>query len=203
MTVNKATINLIKKFEGWRSNAYPDPASGGSPWTIGYGHTTAAGLPTVGPGLTITKQQGEEILQRDLVKYEDAVISKLMVDLTDNQFGALVSFTYNVGPTKFNHSSVLRKVNEGLADEVPSRLLLWNKAKINGVLTEMSGLTKRRKAEGELFMTAQQSTQPLPDSTMPPPVDDSFPAKPVHWIQRLADILSALVAYFKSFIGRT
>jgi len=194
MPVNKATLKLIKSFEGWRSRAYPDPASGGVPWTIGFGHTTAAGPPTVGPGLQITKSQGEEILQRDLGKYAKAVRAKVKVDLNENQFGALVSFCYNVGPGNFNKSSVLNRVNAGLFDMVPARLLPWNKAA--GRI--MAGLTRRRKAEGELFMApvfvAGDSHTHQPDD---PGVIAPKPPQSALW-----GLLRALISIIKAIFGR-
>jgi len=97
--------------------------------------------------MTITKAQGEAILKKDLKKYEKAVNDYVRVQLTQEQFDALVSFCYNVGPGNFKKSSVLRYVNARRFDDVPSRLMLWNKA--GGKV--LRGLTRRRAAEGELW----------------------------------------------------
>lgn len=137
-------IKLLKQFEGWRSKAYRCSAG---VLTIGYGHTSMAGPPKVTPSMTITKAQGEAILKKDLKKYEKAVNDYVRVQLTQEQFDALVSFCYNVGPGNFKKSSVLRYVNARRFDDVPSRLMLWNKA--GGRV--LRGLTRRRAAEGELF----------------------------------------------------
>ena len=137
-------IKLLKSFEGWRSKAYRDSVG---VWTIGYGHTSMAGPPKVTPNMTITKAQGEAILKKDLKKYEKAVNDYVRVQLTQEQFDALVSFCYNVGPGNFKKSSVLRYVNARRFDDVPSRLMLWNKA--GGRV--LRGLTRRRAAEGELW----------------------------------------------------
>ena len=137
-------IKLLKSFEGWRSKAYRDSVG---VWTIGYGHTSMAGPPKVTPNMTITKAQGENILKKDLKKYEKAVNDYVRVQLTQEQFDALVSFCYNVGPGNFRKSSVLRYVNARRFDDVPSRLMLWNKA--GGRV--LRGLTRRRAAEGELW----------------------------------------------------
>lgn len=145
--LNTAALELIKRWEGWRATAYPDPATGGEPLTIGYGHTSAAGAPAVKRGMTITRAEGEAILRRDLQKYVAAVEKLVKVPLNDNQFGALVSFCYNVGPGNFKSSSVLERVNAKRFEDVPLRLLLWNKA--NG--KTMRGLTSRRVDEGNLF----------------------------------------------------
>lgn len=137
-------IKLLKSFEGWRSKAYRDSVG---VWTIGYGHTSMAGPPKVTSSMTITKAQGEAILKKDLKKYEKAVNDYVRVQLTQEQFDALVSFCYNVGPGNFKKSSVLRYVNARRFDDVPSRLMLWNKA--GGKV--LRGLTRRRAAEGELW----------------------------------------------------
>lgn len=144
-TLNEASISLIKSFEGWRANAYRDSVG---VWTIGYGHTSMAGPPKVTSNLKITKAEGEDMLQHDLQKYAKAVDDAITVSLTPNQFGALVSFCYNVGPGNFRKSSVLRYTNAGNFKGVPARLLLWNKA--GGRV--LNGLTRRRKAEGKLFL---------------------------------------------------
>jgi len=82
-------IKLIKDFEGERLSAYLCPAG---IWTIGYGHTDAAGPPKVVPGMVITKKEADEILRRDLLKYEAAVDKAVIVPLAPNQFDALISF---------------------------------------------------------------------------------------------------------------
>jgi len=154
--LNKASLDLIKGFEGWRSKAYQDSVG---VWTIGYGHTSMAGTPKVHAGMKITKQEGEEMLQRDLQKYAKAVDEAVNVPLTPNQFGALVSFCYNVGPGNFRKSSVLRYVNAGNFKGVPARLKLWNKA--GGRV--LRGLTRRRVAEGVLFLKSPNA-KPLSQS---------------------------------------
>lgn len=153
--INAASLELIKRFEGWRDTAYLDAVN---VLTIGYGHTSMAGEPVVKSGMKITRAEGEAILRRDLVKYAKAVEDAVKVPLTDNQFGALVSFCYNVGPGNFRSSSVLERVNAKRFEDVPIRLLLWNKA---GGKT-LAGLTRRRQAEGDLFKAGSASTAPKP-----------------------------------------
>ena len=145
-------LRLIKQFEGWRNKAYRCSAG---VLTIGYGHTSMAGPPTVKAGMTITKAQAEQILKRDLRKYEKAVNNAVRVDLTQEQFDSLVSFTFNVGPGGFRKSSVLRMVNARRFDAVPAKLMLWNKA--GGRV--LKGLTRRRAAEGELFMSGSKESK--------------------------------------------
>lgn len=139
---------LIKQFEGWRSRAYRDPIG---VWTIGYGHTSMAGPPEVTQDMRITKAEGEAILKRDLVKYETAVSRAVKVELAQEQFDALVSFCYNVGPGNFRRSSVLRAVNARQWAVAARRFALWNRA--GGRV--LPGLVRRRAAEAALFAEAQ------------------------------------------------
>jgi lysozyme len=131
---------LIQQFEGRRLEAYKCPAD---VWTIGYGHTSAAGKPEVKPGMVITKQEANDILVRDLVRYEDAVNRLVKVPLTQNQFDALVSFTFNVGEGALAKSTLLKKLNAGDYDAVPAELMKWTK----GGGKELPGLVRRRRAE--------------------------------------------------------
>lgn len=146
MKVNKAGLELIKSFEGKKLTAYKDIVG---VWTIGYGHTSAAGKPEVVAGLTITDHQAEEILTRDLGKYEEAVEKAITVKMTENQFSAMVSLCYNIGPGAFAKSSVVKHMNAGDAKKAASSFLLWNKA--GGKV--VAGLTRRREAEKKLFET--------------------------------------------------
>ncbi len=167
--LNAAALELIKRFEGWRDTAYKDAVG---VLTIGYGHTSMAGEPAVKLGMKITRAEGEAILRRDLQKYAKAVEDAVKVPLTDNQFGALVSFCYNVGPGNFRSSSVLERVNAKRFEDVPIRLLLWNKA---GGKT-LAGLTRRRQAEGDLFKAGSVSTAPKPLPIPEPKPTSSIPA---------------------------
>ncbi|MEM7425177.1 MAG: lysozyme [Pseudomonadota bacterium] len=148
MRLNAAGLKLIKSFEGWRGTAYRDPVG---VWTIGYGHTSRAGPPEVYPGLKISRMQGQEILLRDLDQFAREIRPHIRVRLNDNQYSALLSFAYNVGATNFKRSSVLRFVNARRFSDVPARLMLWNRA--GGRV--LRGLTRRRAAEGALFVDAE------------------------------------------------
>lgn len=149
--INKKALDLIKDFEGLRLYAYLDPVN---VWTIGYGHTSMAGAPKVTRGMRVSKEEAEEILKADLERvYIPAVRRHVKVPLNANQLGALVSFTYNLGETNFKGSTLLRKLNagdyRGAANEFPR----WNRA--GGKV--LNGLTRRRKAEKELFLTPTSS----------------------------------------------
>lgn len=161
--VNEATLTLIKSFEGWRDTAYKDAVG---VWTIGFGHTSMAGPPEVKPGMKFTKAEGRAILLRDLKKYEDAVLKYVKVPLNENQYGALVSFCFNVGPGNLQKSTLVKKLNAGDYASVPAEMAKWNKA--NGKV--LAGLTRRREAEGVLFKTpvSGNAPSPAPKPSSPP-----------------------------------
>lgn len=144
MRMTEEGVSLIKRFEGFRAHAYRDAAGA---WTIGYGHTSAAGEPQVRADLTVTKAEAGLILKRDVDSFAQGVRRLLKVALTPAQFSALVSFAYNVGLSNFSTSSVLKAVNAGEPALVPRRLQLWVKA--NGRV--LPGLVRRRAAEAALF----------------------------------------------------
>lgn len=146
--INAAGLAIIKAFEGLATTAYPDPGTGGEPWTIGYGHTSAAGDPQVHPGLRITAAQAEDILKRDLLLFEQAVTQSVTRLPTSNQFSALVSFTFNVGPNNLRTSTLLQKHNAGDITGAADEFLKWVYA--GGQV--MAGLERRRKAERALYL---------------------------------------------------
>lgn len=175
MKTSRDGIALIKKWEGCRLTAYPDPGTGGEPWTIGYGHTSAAGEPKVKKGMKITQQEADDILVRDLVKYESAVMKALTVLPTQNQFDAMVSLCYNIGPGAFAGSSVVKKFNASNISAAADAFRLWNKA--GGRV--MQGLVNRREDERKHFLrTAVRPVEPLPPPPPPdvPPVEEPAPA---------------------------
>lgn len=142
--INQAGLDLIKHYEGCVLTAYPDPASGGEPWTIGYGHTNGTY-----PGQTITQVQAEDFLQDDLIGYERCVNDMVDRDLTPNQFAALVSFAYNLGCEALRGSTLMQNVNAGNFAEAASQFGLWVYA--GSPPQVMQGLVRRRAAEAELF----------------------------------------------------
>jgi lysozyme len=142
-TTGKKGITLIKFYEGFRANAYYCPAN---VLTIGYG-TTA----NVTKNMVVTEAQAERLLQSDLRKFETTVNSSVKVPLTQDQFDALVCFTYNVGSGAFKSSTLLKVLNQGRYDLVADQLMRWNKA--GGKV--LAGLTKRRASEASLFTTGK------------------------------------------------
>lgn len=135
MRTSQNGIDLIKKFEGCKLQSYKCPAGA---LTIGFGHTGS----DVKNGMKITQEQADEYLKQDLKRFERAV-NNLNLPLNQNQFDALVSFTYNCGPG--NLKTLVK--NRSLA-QIADALLLYNKS--NGVV--LNGLVKRRKAEQNLFL---------------------------------------------------
>jgi lysozyme len=170
MTTGPKGLALIREFEGCELKAYKCPAG---IWTIGHGHTTSAGHPAVKQGMTITAKEAEDILKRDLAKFEKAVCEAVKVPLTQEQFDALVSFAFNCGPTNLRNSTLLKKLNAGNYAAVPSELNKWVKAKGK----TLKGLVRRREAEGFLW-----STKAAPAVIPPPPdIEPINPVQPSFW----------------------
>ncbi|MGP9557228.1 lysozyme [Psychrobacter sp. AOP7-A1-24] len=140
-------IELLKDSEGLRLKAYQDT---GGVWTIGYGHTSAAGGMKVYPGLTITRAQAEQLLRDDLARMTYPVIDDLVkVPLTQGQFDALCSFIYNLGATQVSTSTLLKRLNQGKYNEAASQFKRWKYD--NGVVQK--GLVIRRAKEEALFLS--------------------------------------------------
>ena len=131
--------DLLKFFEGCELVAYQDSVG---VWTIGYGHTKG-----VTPGMTITQEEAEQMLESELAEYEGYVEKYVTVPLTQNQFDALVVWVYNLGPTNFRNSTLLKELNSGNYNAAGTEIKRWNKA--GGKV--LAGLVKRREAEAELF----------------------------------------------------
>lgn len=147
MKINERGLSIIKQFEGCRLTAYKDPL--GIP-TIGYGHTAGVKL-----GQTITQDQADTYLARDVGTAEKAV-SRYddTYHWNENQFSALVSFTYNCG------AGNLDKLLEGgnrTVEEISAKISTYNKGTVNGTKVVLSGLVRRRAAEKALFDTPVES----------------------------------------------
>lgn len=143
-------INLIKKFEGCRLTAYPDPGTGGDPWTIGWGNTFYKDGTKVKKGDKITQAQADELLQVTVDRFSEKVEGLLRLAISQNQFDALVDFSYNVGVANLSISTLLKKVNKNPNDPtIEIEFLRWVKA--GGKL--LQGLVRRRKAEVKLYFT--------------------------------------------------
>ena len=143
MRASENGIELIKNSEGCALKAYPDPGTGGRPWTIGYGHTHK-----VSNGDVITQAQAEQFLRDDLQLIYITIETSVKVPLNQNQFDALCSFIFNVGGGHFAKSTLLKKLNAGDYAGAAEELLRWNKA----AGKVLPGLLKRRSAEYRLFL---------------------------------------------------
>ena len=139
MKTSQYGIDLIKHFEGCELKAYKCPAG---VWTIGYGHTKG-----VEPGDEWSEDHANHMLEVELEEYEGYVSKYVTAPLGQNQFDALVSWTYNLGGGNLSASTMLKVLNAGEYDEVPNQMLRWNKA--GGKVLE--GLTRRRQAEADMF----------------------------------------------------
>lgn len=149
--LDTAGVELIKRFEGCAQlrrdgliQAYPDPATGGAPWTIGWGATG----PDIGPGTVWTQEQCDTRLERDLARYaEDVACAIGDAPTSQAQFDALVSFHYNTGAIA--SATLTRKHRAGDFAGATAEFQRWNKAGGRA----MKGLTKRRLAEAQLYST--------------------------------------------------
>lgn len=144
MRISNKGRDYIKGFEDLRLVAYPDPGTGGKPWTIGWGHTKG-----VKQGDRITQEQAEQFLSDDLAVFELTVNSAIKRPMMQNQFDAMVSLAFNIGGSAFAGSTLVKKFNtgdaKGAADEFPK----WK----NSGGKVMPGLVKRRAAEREMFLS--------------------------------------------------
>ncbi len=208
MKTSDAGLNIIKKWEGLRLIAYPDPATGGEPYTIGYGHTYRAGPPKVTPGMRISNAEASAILKADLGVFESGVYKLLKRPPTQAQFDAMVSLAFNIGIGNFSKSTVLRKFNEGDFAGAAEAFMLFVKA--NG--KTMQGLVNRRAEERELFLigTSKPVTLIKPEpATVTPKADSEVivsEPKPVYAHRRVwASVMGWLggggVATFGAFSG--
>jgi len=145
MEYSKEGLHLTEQFEGVRLTAYPDPGTGGDPWTIGYGHTGA----DIHAGLTITQAQAEEYLRQDVQKAAANVNTHVKVEITQDEFDALVDFAFNCGCGNLDTSTLLKKLNAGDHEGAAQEFLKWDMAGGH----HMAGLLRRRQAEAALFLT--------------------------------------------------
>ena len=149
--INEAGLDLVKSFEGFEPKAYADPVG---IITIGYGTTAAAGVGIVPKlGMQITEAQATEYLMAALNKFAGRIAPLIKAGVNENEWAAMQSLAYNIGPTAFGRSSVLRKFNAGDKQGAADAFLLWNKA--GGKV--LKGLVRRREAERALFLTSVTS----------------------------------------------
>ncbi len=140
-----AQEHLTIPSEGVKLYVYPDPGTGGEPWTAGAGHTG----PDVHPGMTVTMDMARAWLKQDLQTAVDDVNSHVHVPLTQHQFDALVDFAFNCGIGNFNTSTLCRLVNAGKFDLADDEFARW----VRGGGHILPGLVKRRALEKQWFNT--------------------------------------------------
>jgi len=139
MKISQEGIALIKKFEGCELEAYKCAAG---VWTIGYGSTKG-----VKEGDTISQEDADNLLLEEMHEYEGYINDMVTVDLKQNEFDALVSWVFNLGPSNLSSSTLLSRLNNKVWDDVPNQIKRWNKA--GGQVKQ--GLVRRREAEALLF----------------------------------------------------
>lgn len=140
MKISEKGLNLIKSFEGLELKAYKDSVG---VLTIGWGNTGSH----VKPGMIISKEQAENLLKQDVSRFERGVSELVKVQLTQNQFDSLVSFSFNLGLANLKSSTLLKKLNASDYSGAANEFLRWNRA--GGVV--LKGLTRRRQAEKDMF----------------------------------------------------
>lgn len=138
-----AAIQIVKQFEGLRFVAYPDPATGGKPYTVGYGHTAGVFKDT-----HIDTHMAEKLLRLDLEECLRCVDKRVKVPLNSNELSALLSFIFNLGCAAFSGSTLLKHLNAGDRSLAADEFLRWDKA----AGKRLAGLTRRRSAERDLFL---------------------------------------------------
>ncbi|MFY0732297.1 lysozyme [Pseudomonas sp. NFX15] len=143
MRTSQNGIAVLKYFENCSLSAYPDPATGGAPWTIGWGHTG----PEVANGIVWTQAKADAQLLTDLASREMVVSCAVTKTLTQGQFDALVDFVYNLGAGNFEGSTLLKLINAGDMEGSMAQFGRWNRA----AGRPMRGLTRRRAADAALF----------------------------------------------------
>lgn len=143
MLISRNGIELIKRFEGCKLTAYKCPAG---VLTIGYGHTGD----DVTEGLTISQEDANDLLFDDVLCFENGVNNLVEgLDLSQGMFDALVCFAFNVGLGALKQSTLLKLLKDGKALEASNEFGKWNKS--GGKV--LDGLTKRRAAEADLFLS--------------------------------------------------
>lgn len=137
-------IAMIIRFEGMKLEAYPDPGTGGAPWTIGVGHTGG-----VKEGDTCTEDQAIDWLREDCQDAESCLDDHCDVELTQNQRDALISFIFNLGCGNFKSSTLLKLLNAGNYDAAAQQFMRWTHA----AGRELAGLKTRRELEAKFFLS--------------------------------------------------
>jgi len=175
MFLSESGKDAIKAFEGLYLSAYRCPAG---VWTIGWGCTEG-----VHEGQTISMDTAEQLLNHELTKFESAVNRLVEVPLSQNQFDALVSFSFNCGVGALERSTLLKKLNAGNYASVPSELARWT----HGGGKVLPGLVKRRRIEAQMWTSPGTVVQPI-DEPMAQKVSEAPPSGETNMLQALLSI---------------
>lgn len=149
LSTSPAGVAFIKRWEGCKLQPYYCSAG---ILTVGYGHTGD----DVKLGDTITQAQADELLAKDLVRFENAIWNSVRFGLSQHEFDALVSFAFNVGVTAFKGSSLVNYLNRGMKLHAGQEFGRWVHAKVNGQKVVLPGLVARRNAERDMFLGKHQ-----------------------------------------------
>jgi lysozyme len=151
MKVSQVGIKLIQTFESCRLQAYQDSKA---IWTIGWGNTQYENGIRVKKGDVLTQQRADELFATILLSFEYGVTKRVGASVTQNMFDALVSFSYNLGLGNLDKSTLLKKVNANPLDAtIRTEFMKW----VNKGSSFEKGLTRRRKAEADLYFTTTSS----------------------------------------------
>jgi lysozyme len=150
MKTSNKVIELIKEFEGFRSEAYQDVIG---VWTIGYGSTRVHGLKVV-KGMKCSKEEAENYLWDEISEIEPRLARLIKVNVSQGMYDALVDFCYNLGTGNLEKSTLLKNLNAKNYNGAANEFVKWNKA--GGAV--LAGLTRRREAERDLFISDPIST---------------------------------------------
>ncbi|TNE58460.1 MAG: hypothetical protein EP340_05395 [Alphaproteobacteria bacterium] len=195
--ITQEGIDLIKEFEGLAKTAFRDDSGA---WTIGYGHKGG-----VEKDASITDEEAELLLLEELHNIESSVSALVKVPLNENEFSALTSLVFNIGPEAFASSGLLKKLNRddrlGAADGFD----WWVDIDMDGQRIQSKGLKRRRAAEKALFLTPSHVDPAIPgnrSSTRARPLGESSPRRKSFWASRsikvsfLALFMTSLLALF-------
>jgi lysozyme len=205
MDISQRGIDMIVSYEGkhkllsdGRYGAYLDRLAKPPVWTIYCGLTRG-----VHSGMVCSSEQGDKLFAKELAIYEDAVERLIAVDLNQNQFDAMVSFTYNCGVGALQTSTLRKLLNQGKYEQVPAQLMRW----VNAGGKKYKGLERRRAAEGALFMTPMPLDEPeivtidfdgIPDrieNPMPQRIEEAPAGSPAQASKQSWTIRGAVLAF--------
>lgn len=145
MNISSRGIELIKQFEGFRGESYPDSNNS---WSIGYGHNGELNGCEITQGMSITETEATVLLLKDLEHVEKILNNNILVSLTQNQFDALCSLVFNIGAGAFRKSNMLLLLNKKEFYSAADEFLLWDR-----VGYKKNYLQSRRQKERELFIS--------------------------------------------------